>query len=100
MLLANVNAFSLALPYDANEFEFVGVEAIATGSMKNYSKNRLHGNGTTVVYPTFVNEGNQSTIGGDIELAKVTLKAKKNVKFNIKAIDGMIVDKHLNTAKF
>ena len=99
-LLANVNAFSLALPYDANEFEFVGVEAIATGSMKNYSKNRLHGNGTTVVYPTFVNEGNQSTIGGDIELAKVTLKAKKNVKFNIKAIDGMIVDKHLNTAKF
>ena len=98
--LANVNAFSLALPYDANEFEFVGVEAIATGSMKNYSKNRLHGNGTTVVYPTFVNEGNQSTIGGDIELAKVTLKAKKNVKFNIKAIDGVIVDKHLNTVKF
>mgnify|MGYP003292409429 FL=1 len=98
--LANVNAFSLALPYDANEFEFVGVEAIATGSMKNYSKNRLHGNGTTVVYPTFVNEGNQLTIGGDIELAKVTLKAKKNVKFNIKAIDGMIVDKHLNAVKF
>ena len=33
-------------------------------------------------------------------LVKVTLKAKKNLKFNIEAVDGMIVDKHLNTVKF
>lgn len=38
--------------------------------------------------------------GADIELARVTLKAKKNVKFNINAVDGMLVDKHLNTVKF
>ena len=98
--LANVNAFSLALPYDANEYEYVGIEAVNTANMKNYSKNRLHGNGTTAIYPTFINEGNQATIGGDIELARVTLKAKKNVKFNINAVDGMLVDKHLNTVKF
>ena len=30
----------------------------------------------------------------------LAFKAKKNVKFNIKAIDGVIVDKHLNTVKF
>ena len=98
--LANVNAFSLALPYDANEYEYVGIEAVGTGSMANYSKNRLHGNGETAVYPTFINEGNKGTLGGDGELVKVTLKAKKNVKFNIKAVDGVIVDKHLNTIKF
>ncbi len=98
--LANVNAFSLALPYDVNEYEFVRIEALNTGSMTNYSKNRMHVNGETVVYPTFINEGNQGTIGGSGELVKVTLKAKKDVVFNIKAVDGVIVDKHLNTIKF
>ena len=98
--LANVNAFGLALPYDASEYEYVGIEAIGTGNMANYSKNRLHTNGETVVYPTFINEGNQETINGDAELVKVTFKAKKNIKFNLKAVDGVIVDKHLNTVKF
>ncbi len=98
--LENVNAFSLALPYDASDYEFVGIEALNTGSMTNYSKNRLHSNGSTAVYPTFINEGNQGTLNGDGELVKVTLKAKRNVRFNIKATDGIIVDKHLNAVKF
>ena len=98
--LNNVNAFSLALPYNTAEYEYVGIEAVGTGNMSNYSKNRLHSNGETAVYPTFINEGNKGTVGGDGALAKVTLKAKKNVKFNIKAVDGVIVDKHLNTIKF
>ena len=98
--LANVNAFGIALPYDPAEYDYVGIEAIGTGSMANYSKNRLHTNGETVVYPTFINEGNQDTLNGDIELVKVTMKSKKNVKFNIKAVDGVIVDKHLNTIRF
>ena len=98
--LQNANAFSLALPYDAADYEFVGIEALNTGSMANYSKNRMHGNGETAVYPTFINEGNQDTVSGNVALVKVTLKAKRNVKFNIKAIDGIIVDKHLNTVKF
>lgn len=98
--LANVNAFGLALPYNPAEYDYVGIEAIGTGNMTNYSKNRLHTDGETVIYPTFINEGNQNTINGDVELVKVTLKAKKNIKFNIKAINGVIVDKHLNTVKF
>ena len=98
--LENANAFSLALPYDAADYEFVGIEAVNTGNMANYSKNRMHSNGNTAVYPTFINEGNQATINGNVELVKVTLKAKKNVRFNIKATDGVIVDKHLNTVKF
>ena len=35
---ANVNAFSLALPYNANEYEYVGIEAVGTGSMKKFTK--------------------------------------------------------------
>ena len=98
--LANVNALSIALPYDANEYEYVGIEALNVAGMSNYSKNRLHSNGNTAVYPTFVNEGNLVTLNGDVEIAKVTLKAKKNIKFNIKAVDSIVVDKHLNCIKF
>ena len=98
--LANVNAFSLALPYDKEEYDFVSVEAISTGNMANYSKNRMHGNGEFAVYPTFINEGNQTTISGSAALVKVTLRAKKKIEFNIEAVDGIIVDKHLNTIKF
>lgn len=98
--LANVNALSIALPYDVKEYEYVGIEAPNVAGMNNYSKNRLHSNGNTAVYPTFVNEGNRVTLNGDVEIAKITLKAKKNIKFNIKAIDGIIVDKHLNSIKF
>lgn len=99
--LANVNALSLALPYDSGEYEFVGIESLEVAGMSNYSKNRLHSNGNTAVYPTFVNEGNRATLNGDVEIAKVTLKAKKNIKkFNINAVDGVIVDKHMNSIKF
>ena len=99
--LANVNALSLALPYDSGEYEFVGIESLEVAGMSNYSKNRLHSNGNTAVYPTFVNEGNRATLNGDVEIAKVTLKAKKNIKkFNISAVDGVIVDKHMNSIKF
>ena len=98
--LANVNAFSFALPYNAGEYEFVSIEAVETGAMANYSKNRVHSNGTTAVYPTFINEGNQTTLNGDIVLAKITLRAKKNARFNLETVDGFIVDKHLNCIKF
>ena len=98
--LANVNALGFAIPYDSNEYEYVTVTALNTANMSNYTKNRLHGNGSTVVYPTFVNVANQPTLSGDVEIATITLKAKKNIKFNLKAIDGVLVDKHLNSIKF
>ena len=98
--LANVNALGLAIPYDSNDYEYVTVKTVNTANMSNYTKNRLHGNGTTAVYPTFVNVAEQPTLNGDVEIATITLKAKKNIKFNLKAIDGVIVDKNLNCIKF
>lgn len=99
--LAHVNALSMAIPYDANDYEFVAVEAgDAVLGMQNFSKSRLHGNGETAVYPTFVNVGEQAVIGGDGALFKVVLKAKRNVRFNLKAVDGILVDKALNSIGF
>ena len=98
--LANVNALGLAIPYDSNDYEYVTVNTLNTANMSNYTKNRLHGNGTTAIYPTFVNVADQPTLNGDVEIATITLKAKKNIKFDLKAIDGVLVDKNLNSIKF
>ena len=98
--LANVNALGFAIPYDSNDYEYVTVNTLNTANMSNYTKNRLHGNGTTAIYPTFVNVADQPTLNGDVEIATITLKAKKNIKFDLKAIDGVLVDKNLNSIKF
>ena len=98
--LANVNALGFAIPYNSEEYEYVTVKAVNTANMNNYTKNRMHGNGTTAVYPTFVNVADQPTLNGNVEIVTITLKAKKNIKFNLKATDGVIVDKNLNSIKF
>ena len=83
-----------------SDFEYVTVKTINTANMSNYTKNRLHGNGTTAIYPTFVNVADQPTLNGDVEIVTITLKAKKNIKLDLKAIDGVLVDKNLNSIKF
>jgi hypothetical protein len=95
-----VNAFSFALPYDANDFEFVGIEKINTGQLENMTYDRLHTNREKVLYPTFVNIGDKIDLKGSEVLFKIKLKAKRNVKFNLKAIDGILVDKALNSINF
>ena len=97
--LAHVNALSIALPYNTDEYEFVKIEPVNVGTMQNFSKNRLHGNGETAVYPTFANTGEKPVLEGDVEIAKITFKAKKNIKFNLKATDAILVDKALNTVE-
>jgi hypothetical protein len=98
--LEAVNALSFALPYNQSEFEFAGVEATGTKAMENLTNDRLHKNGDKVLYPTFVNIGNQETLSGDEVLFVLKFKALKNAKFELKTTDGMLVDKRLNTAHF
>ena len=47
-----------------------------------------------------MNVAEQPTLNGDVEIATITLKAKKNIKLDLKAIDGVLVDKNLNSIKF
>ena len=98
--LKAVNALSFALPYNQGDFEYVGIESVHLKEMNNYSNDRLHTNGSKALYATFVNLGNKETLNGSEVLFKIKLKAKRNVNFNLKAIDGILVDKKLNSVTF
>ena len=95
-----VNALSFALPYDQQSYDFVGIEAVAVKGMENLTNDRLHTDGEKVLYPTFVNVGDKPAVEGDVELFVIRLKAKGDVQFDLKARNGVLVDKSLNRATF
>lgn len=98
--LRSVNALSFALPYNAQDYEFTGVKQINMKQMENLTNDRLHTNGTKALYPTFVNVGNKPTLEGNGDLFILKFKARKNLKFNLKAQDGFLVGKNLTIVKF
>lgn len=98
--LKAVNAFSFALPYDQQDYEFVSVEPLNLKAMENLTYDRLHTNGQKALYPTFVNLGDKETLDGTTDLFILKLKAKRKVKFSLKVIDGLLIDKNLNICKF
>jgi hypothetical protein len=91
-----VNALSFALPYNADDYEFVGVQSLNVKQMENFTYDRLHTNGRKALYPTFVNTGDKETLNGSPDLFIIRFRAKKNIRFDLKLIDGIIVDKRLN----
>lgn len=95
-----VNALSFALPYDATMFEYLGTTVSAAKTMENLTYDRLHGNGTRALYPTFVNIGQAHTLSGDGELFVIRLRAKRAGKFNLSMLDGVLVDRALGAVKF
>jgi hypothetical protein len=98
--LHSVNALSFALPYNPQDYEFVGIEPLNMKSMENMANDRLHTNGVKALYPTFVNIGDKETLEGSLPLFIIKLKVRRDVKFDLKAIDGFLVDKHLGVCKF
>lgn len=98
--LRSVNALSFALPYNQQDYEFVGVQPQNMKEMENLTNDRLHTDGSKVLYPTFVNVGNKKAIEGSEDLLVLKFKAKRKVKFDLKTVNGMLVDKNLNTHKF
>ncbi|MDR0766449.1 MAG: DUF5110 domain-containing protein [Odoribacteraceae bacterium] len=98
--LRSVNAFSLALPYDPRDVEFVGVQPLAARSMENFTNDRTHSDGSRVVYPTFVNAGDKESLAGTLDLCILRFKAARDVKFSPEATDGLLVDKHPRSRAF
>jgi len=98
--LKSVNALSFALPYNAQDYDFVSVQGVNTKQMDNLTNDRLHTNGTKVLYPTFVNIGNKEALSGSSTLFILKLKAKRKLHFGLKLNEGILVDKNLNTLKF
>lgn len=96
-----VNGLSFALPYNTSELEYVGTELLNMKDMVNLTYDRLHTNGQKELFPTFVNRGNNFLLDeGNHNLFIIKFKAKKAGKFNLKAKDGMLVDRNLGTVKF
>ncbi len=95
--LKSVNALSFALPYNQADYEFLSIEPINMKEMENLTNDRLHTNGSKSLYPTFVNIGKKPFVEGTVDLFVIKLKTKKNIKFNLKPIDGYLVDKNLNS---
>jgi alpha-glucosidase (family GH31 glycosyl hydrolase) len=98
--LKSVNALSFALPYSQQDYEFVAVQPLTAKGMENLTNDRLHTNGTKALYPTFVNTGNKAAVEGNSDLFVLKFKAKHKLKFDLKAVEGFLVDKNLNTIKF
>ncbi|WP_114791892.1 glycoside hydrolase family 31 protein [Niabella yanshanensis] len=98
--LDGVNALSFALPYDASKYEYIGTQTTGTGAMENLTYDRLHTNGTKALYPAFVNVGKKELLNGSAELFIIKMKAKQDLTFDLKATDGILVGKDLDTVTF
>lgn len=98
--LKNVNALSMAIPYNNTQFEFAGIEPLNLKQMQNLTNDRLHTSGEKVLYPTFVNVGNQTALEGSSDLFIIKFKAKQKAAFPLKPSEGLLVDKNLNSLKF
>ena len=87
---------SFAIPYDAQQVEYVGIEVKGMKYMRNLTYDRLHSNGQKALYPTFVNIGWQDFLEGDSDLMVIRFKAKQTIKVNLPVKDIILVDKDLN----
>ena len=69
-------------------------------AMENLTNDRLHTDGSKVLYPTFVNIGDRETLEGTADLFVLKLKARRKVTFDLKPVNGFLVDKQLNVQSF
>lgn len=98
--LQSVNALSFAIPYNQQELEYIGITPLHIEQMENLTYDRLHTNKEKVLYPTLVNTGQKQSLEGTTDLFILKFKAKRNGSFNIKAVNGLLVDKTLNSIDF
>ena len=98
--LQSVNALSFALPYDATQWEYLGIDPVGMKEMRSLTNDRLHSDGQKALYPTFVNCGEQSYLDADATLMTIRFRAKQRGRVNLKPQDGILVDKYLNTISF
>ena len=91
-----VNALGFALPYDPKDYEFIAIRPLKLKAMEDLTMDRLHTDGDKVLYPTFVNIGEQETLTGDEALFVIEMKAKKAIDFNLKPTHGVLVDPQLD----
>lgn len=96
--LKNVNAFSVELPVDKDLFEVTnfGSATLSTVFMRNFSKTRFHNDGSIDNYVCFTNIGKQDLLNGTGSIAKVTIKANADFKWDTKATRALLVGQDLS----
>ena len=95
--LSEVNAWSVAIPYDAAQLRYVKTSPVGTREMDNLTYDRLHKNGVKALYPTFVNTGNKPVLSGTGTLVEITFIALKSGNLDLQMQDALLVDKKMNT---
>lgn len=98
--MKNVNAFSVELPVDTDNFEITnfGSATLDTYHMRNFSKTRLHSNQTTDNYACFTNVGQQELLNGTKSIATMTFKAIRDFTWEYDATRAVFVGQDLSTA--
>lgn len=95
--LKNVNAFSVEIPVDKDQFRTSAASAtISSMFMKNLSQERIHSSGKVDNYVSFVNIGKQDLINGTGSIAKITVTANADFTWDTKATHAVLVGQDLS----
>lgn len=93
--LQAVNALSLVMPYDLKTMQYTKTDPVAVKDMRNMTYDRHHTDGSQVLYPTFVNIGQQPTIEGSATLFVIHFKALRAFRAPKASAKGMLVSNKL-----
>ena len=93
--LQAVNALSLVMPYDLKTMQYTKTDPVAVKDMCNMTYDRHHTDGSQVLYPTFVNIGQQPTIEGSATLFVIHFKALRAFRAPKASAKGMLVSNNL-----
>ena len=93
--LQAVNALSLVMPYDLKTMQYTKTDPVAVKDMRNMTYDRHHTDGSQVLYPTFVNIGQQPTIEGSATLFVIHFKALRAFRAPKASAKGMLVNNNL-----
>lgn len=93
--LQAVNALSLVMPYDLKTMQYTKTDPVAVKDMRNMTYDRHHTDGSQVLYPTFVNIGQQPTIEGLATLFVIHFKALRAFRAPKASAKGMLVSNNL-----
>lgn len=93
--LQAVNALSLVMPYDLKTMQYTKTNPVAVKDMRNMTYDRHHTDGSQVLYPTFVNIGQQPTIEGSATLFVIHFKALRAFRASKASAKGMLVSNNL-----
>lgn len=93
--LQAVNALSLVMPYDLKTMQYTKTDPVAVKDMRNMTYDRHHTDGSQVLYPTFVNIGQQPTLEGSATLFVIHFKALRAFRAPKASAKGMLVSNNL-----